>query len=54
MSVTYETKAFTQQSIQLLADDINTFLAANPSFTPIEIENTVEGAGFYALLIYST
>lgn len=49
----YLTQAFSEQSIQLLADVINEYLAANPGFTAIHITNCVEGAGFYALLLYS-
>lgn len=48
----YASKAFSEQSIRALSDDITAFLAANPSSIPISVSNTVEGAGFYAILVY--
>lgn len=44
---------FSQQSIKLLADDVEAFFVANPTAVPISITNVVEGATFYAILVYT-
>lgn len=49
----YFTEAFSEQSIATLSRVINAFLAANPTFVGISLTLTVEGAGFFALLLYS-
>jgi len=50
----YHAKAFSQQSIAMITKDIDDFLVANPTFVPISVSNTLEGAGYYAILVYST
>lgn len=50
--MTYFTEAFSEQSIRRLSDVISAFLAANPTFVPVSLTNTVEGANFYAILVY--
>lgn len=50
----YYEKAFSEQSIAMIAKDINDFLVANPTFVSISVSNTLEGAGCYATLVYST
>jgi len=47
-------QAFSQQSIAALSEELNTFFAANPSITVLGFSNTVEGANFYAILLYTT
>lgn len=51
--MTYHTIAFSTQSIASVTQAINTYLAANPTFVPISITNTVDGANFYCVLLYS-
>ena len=51
--MTYYTQAFSEQAIQTLSNVISAFLADNPSYVPISITNVVDGANFYALLLYS-
>lgn len=53
MATTYFTKEFDSGTVQGIVTAINAFLAANPTWTPINVTLTQTSAQFWAILTYS-
>jgi hypothetical protein len=48
----YEVKNFSAETMQYLANDINAFFVANPTFVGVSVTLS-QGAGFNALVMYA-